>query len=167
MIPSEPQKMTKPFANDGAKNDIPAEETAGTGQASLTNGFPTVTELPISQGGIPPQRKDFNGILYWLSAFCHFEQSGGIFSWSKDLAYNTPAFVFHNNELWVCVAINGKDTTPGVIEPGTNAQYWKRFRDFIGAPSSADVDGKIDSSHDIYIGSTAPPNTNYNLWFKV
>ena len=167
MIPSEPPKMSKPFANDGAKNEIQEAETSGTGRASLESGFPNVTELPIAQGGVPPQRKDFNGILYWLSAFCHFEQSGGIFSWSKELAYNTPAFVFHNNELWVCLAVNGKDTTPGVIEPGTNAQYWKLFREFIGAPSSDDVNNQIETSHDIYIGKDEPPNMNYNLWLQL
>lgn len=167
MIPSEPQRMGKPFANDGAKNVIPETGTAGTGQASLTEGFPSVTELPIASGGVPPQRKDFNGILYMLSAFCFFEQSGGIFSWDKTLTYNTPSFVYHKGELWFCLAINGAGTTPGAIEPGTNEQYWKRFRDFIGAASTTDVDNKIDNSHDVYIGREAPTSGNYNLWIKI
>ena len=77
MIPFMPDVLQMPFAENGNKNTIPNETTKGQGNASLNDGFPQVTEMPMALGGMPPQRKDFNGIFYLLSTFAFFAQSGG------------------------------------------------------------------------------------------
>ena len=63
MIPVQPDYMPQPFANSGEKNVIPNSGGEVLGNASFASGFPRVTETPIELGGVPPQRKDFHGIL--------------------------------------------------------------------------------------------------------
>ena len=97
MIPVQPVFMPQPFANGGEKNVIPNSGGEVLGNASFALGFPRVTETPIELGGIPPQRKDFNGILNALSMFAFFAQSGGVYEYSATLNYTKPAVVIYNN----------------------------------------------------------------------
>lgn len=122
MTPTQPNFIPMPFAQNGNKNSIPTNGSEGEPDASFNTGFPQITETPLSIGGIPPQRKDFNGILNILSMFAFFGQSGGKFSWSNKLNYNVPCIVYHDGLLWWCLKANGVDDT--VVEPGTNATYW-------------------------------------------
>ena len=62
--------FARAFADQGTKNIIPDSNNEASGLASLINGFPAITQVKPEMGGIPPQRADFNGILYMLSAFC-------------------------------------------------------------------------------------------------
>ena len=61
--------FARAFADQGTKNIIPDSNNEASGLASLINGFPAITQVKPEMGGIPPQRADFNGILYILSAF--------------------------------------------------------------------------------------------------
>ena len=70
-----PQVINKPFCANGDKNTIPSAAT-GSQLASLEEGFPEITEKPISQGGIPPERKDFNGAMNLNSQFYFAFQNG-------------------------------------------------------------------------------------------
>lgn len=60
---TNPTLITTPFAENGDKNDIPEVTGVEPQNATLEKGFPEITQTPISAGGIPPERKDFNGIL--------------------------------------------------------------------------------------------------------
>lgn len=60
---TNPTLVTTPFAENGDKNTIPQSVGAEPQNATQDEGFPEVTQTPISAGGIPPERKDFNGIL--------------------------------------------------------------------------------------------------------
>ncbi len=81
----KPGALLKPFASQGDKNTIPVDAT-GTQAASLQEGFPPITSTPISQGGIPPERKDFNGLGYLLSNLYFYLQNGGQFTFDKDVS---------------------------------------------------------------------------------
>ena len=63
-----PLKITTAFASsDSSKNTIPETSTSGSlaaGTASMDVGFPPLTRIPQSSGGIPPHGEDMNGILY-------------------------------------------------------------------------------------------------------
>ena len=113
-----------PFAVNGHKNIIPETNDPLLGEASLEQGFPPVTSKKPSEGGINPTRLDFNGILYMLSCFAFFQQSGGVFTWNATLNYSKPALVYHDNVFYQCLADNGPDTTAGAVTPGTNTVYW-------------------------------------------
>lgn len=123
-LPSFPTNLIPgPFAQDGNYTVIP--ETATTpGRASFSEGFPTITQQPLREGGIAPNRLDFNGILNMLSAFGFWQQSGGQAVYASGLDYQPPNVVYHNGKMWWCVQQNGPETPNGPQEPGTDETYW-------------------------------------------
>ena len=62
-----PILIATPFATEGVKNTIPETTGERPQSATMAKGFPDITQTPIGAGGIPPERADFNGILYALS----------------------------------------------------------------------------------------------------
>ena len=75
----QPKLLSKPWALDGLKNNIPAERNGGLAQEAATyaEGFPSITMTPISVGGKPPSGKDMNGVLYEISAHTVWQNQGG------------------------------------------------------------------------------------------
>lgn len=57
------------------QNPIP-EQSTGTNRASYQDGFPSVTSTPIADGGIPPNRLDFNGMGTIFTAYAYALQQG-------------------------------------------------------------------------------------------
>lgn len=123
-VVNQPPILVSSFAANGDKNTIPATNSGTEGLASLSLGFPSITSQPVSQGGIPPQREDFNGIFNLITSFLMFLQNGSIFAYSNSLDYQPPAIVYGNNALYKCVATNGANTSAGV-QPLSNTAYWK------------------------------------------
>lgn len=84
----QPTALLKPFAEEGDKNTIPAINTDSTNPqlADLTNGFPEITSLDPDDGGIPAERKDFNGLGYLTTLYDYFYQAGGTFTWNSTVA---------------------------------------------------------------------------------
>lgn len=147
-IPVQPGNLFKmPFADEGAKTIIP-DESIIHGRACLSLGFPTETQLPLTEGGIAPNRLDFQGMFYMLSAFAFWQQSGGMFTYNAELNYQPPAMVFYNGALWWCEAANGPATPAGAVTPGSNEEYWVDFAQKMNAIPV----GTIIS----YYGATAP-----------
>lgn len=129
MIPTYPAVMPRPFASDGDKTNIP-DTTAAPGRASLTEGFPVLTQTPVTAGGVPPSRLDFNGILNLLSQFAVWQQSGGMYVWSAELDFPASALIWHNNTLWASLAPSGPGVAGvGVKEPGAagSEACWRGF----------------------------------------
>jgi len=157
---TQPTLMANPFAVSGAKNSIP-NTTTTLGKASLTNGFPTETSMPIADGGVPPQRADFNGMLYWLSTFAMYQQSGGKFSYDATINYDLPAIIYHNGDLWWCKQTNGPATIVKV--PGTDTDYWIKLRDYLANPLAAYPVG----SYYISSVSTSPASLFGGTWVQV
>lgn len=60
---TQPKLLSIPFANIGEKNDIPDITAPQPQQATMETGFPQITQTLIAEGGVPPERADFNGIL--------------------------------------------------------------------------------------------------------
>ncbi|MDR1921528.1 MAG: phage tail protein [Candidatus Adiutrix sp.] len=146
-IPTPPSAIFKrPFAAAGQKQTIP--DTASLpGRASLTDGFPPVSQLPLNQGGLAPNRLDFNGLFNMLSAFAFWQQSGGLFAYSAGLNYAPPAWVVAGapapGRLWWCLAPNGPETERGPVAPGTDEAVWQDFFAFLagggGLPAGTPV----------------------------
>lgn len=157
---TQPLLMSVPFANAGAKNTIP-QNTTTLGKASLVNGFPTETSMPIDDGGVPPQRADFNGMLYWLSTFAMFQQSGGKFSYDASINYDVPSIIYHNGDLWWCLQSNGPATV--VKTPGSDANYWIKFKNYISNP----LDAYPVGSYYISSVSTSPASLFGGTWVQV
>lgn len=82
---TQPQVLSGVIAENGSKNTIPQDAT-GTYLASISEGFPDITMTPVADGGIPPEGKDFNGMLNLLSQFYYFYQNGGTYTYDASVA---------------------------------------------------------------------------------
>lgn len=158
---ANPQYMAQAFANGGAKTDPIPNTTNVLGRASLLQGFPTETSLPLAQGGVPPRREDFNGILYALSSYSMFQQSGGIITYDSRVDYTPPAIVFYGSDLWWCKASNGASST--VVTPGTNTTYWIKLKDYLANPLAAYPVG----AYYISSSSTSPATLFGGTWVQI
>jgi hypothetical protein len=150
------QSLPRPFADNGTWQNIPDAKPA-EGRASYQEGFPVETQLPLSQGGVAPNRTDFNGILHILSAMAHWQQSGGQWKWSATLDYSPPAMVAHGGKLWWAVNVSGPSSV-GAKTPGTNETYWL---DLLSALGGLKGEGTASFSNPVgaiimYYGMTAP-----------
>lgn len=156
-IPSQPMNLfTRPFASSGNFSTIP-DISGISGRASLQAGFPPETQLPLNQGGIAPNRLDFNGILNMISAFSFWQQSGGQFSYSEALNYTQPNIVFFNGILWWCIKENGPDSVNGLQEPGSSPDYWVDLLTALSSMSSGPTTfGNPVGTIIMFSGTTAP-----------
>lgn len=77
--------IPQPFANGGSHADIPNDAT-GTNRASFQEGWGEITSTPIGDGGVPPNRLDFNGLGYIATAFAFALQQGKFWSFDVSVA---------------------------------------------------------------------------------
>lgn len=117
---TQPEFLPSVFAKDGDANKIPATNDGTAGLASFALGFPQITQTPIAQGGIPPQRMDFNGIFNRITEFLMYVQSGGVFAYDATQSYDPGAFVISGGTYYKCIKANSS-TDPHA--PGETA-YW-------------------------------------------
>lgn len=157
---ANPEYLAQAFATNGAKATIP-NTTTTAGRASLSQGFPTETSMPLAQGGVPPRREDFNGILYTLSSYAMFQQAGGKFTYDARIDYTPPAIIFYGSDLWWCVQANGASTL--VVTPGTNTSYWIKLKDYLANPLAAYPVGAYYMSSD----STSPAVLFGGTWTQI
>lgn len=83
---TNPQLITTPFAENGTKNTIPESGSAEPQLATMQAGFPEITQRPISDGGIPPDRADFNGILNMYGQHIVHLNKGLAYEFDQDFA---------------------------------------------------------------------------------
>jgi len=124
---TQPTLNSTPFAkNSVKKNEIPLTTTE-EGKASFDLGFPPETMVPYSSSGIPPDGKDFNGILNQLSEHQVWTNAGGLYKFDSDLCsaiggYSKGAVVLLDNELsTVSSTINNNTNNPNVTLTGWQA----------------------------------------------
>lgn len=158
---ANPQYIAQAFAKQGAKTDPIPNTTSTLGRASLSQGFPTETSLPLAQGGVPPKREDFNGILYLLSSFAMYQQSGGVITYDARVNYAPPAIVYYGSDLWWCKKANGASSS--VVTPGTNTTYWIKLKDYLANPLAAYPVG----AYYISSSSTSPATLFGGTWTQI
>ena len=122
---------------------------AGTGRLSVQEGWGTVNAVPIEQGGIPPHKADFNGILFLLSQFAVWFQQGGIMNYSALLDYEVGNEVMQNGTKYRCLQPNGPHST--AVAPGTNRAVWKNID--ITVPA-----GAVVPFYNVTLGGTGKRN---------
>lgn len=82
-----PKKQPVPFGVNGQREELLATTPAGNQQASYDVGFPAITMLLKSAGGLPPKGQDFNQILYELASIARWAGAGG--NYQFDSAFST------------------------------------------------------------------------------
>ena len=85
---TQPTLLLKPFAESGDKNTIPVTNTDASNPqlADLTNGFPQITSETPANNGLPPERKDFNGLGYLTTTYDYFAQAGGTYTFNQTVS---------------------------------------------------------------------------------
>lgn len=135
-IQNEPSRITIPFAASGTKNTIPETQSSPSASqaASWTDGFPAQCSLPLSAGGIPPARADFNGIFNAITQSERFTQEGGVWLWNNAVDYAASRMVLGSDgKLYWSVAQCGPNVG-GAVDPTTDSgAYWVKL------PSMADI----------------------------
>ena len=115
----EPQKWASTLGSLSDTVTLPDEDLQF---ASFKKLFPALTQVPLSEGGVAPQRTDFNTLFKLLGDNIYYIQQGGVFSYSDTADYERGAFVKYNNELYLCIQDNGSLNK----HAPTDAKYWLR-----------------------------------------
>lgn len=111
---------------------IPPETAAaaGSGRLSQQEGFGVVNSQPLTQGGIPPFRQDFNGIFNLFSQFLLWYQQGGIMKYNAALDYEVGNEIIYQNSKYRCIQANGPASA---VKAPTDAAYWEKLVNTPGA----------------------------------
>ena len=122
----EPQKWASTLGSLSDTVTLPDEDLQF---ASFKKLFPALTQVPLSEGGVAPQRTDFNTLFKLLGDNIFYIQQGGVFSYSDTADYERGAFVKYNNELYLCI----QDNSSLNIHAPIDAEYWKKVatEDFV------------------------------------
>ena len=122
----EPQKWASTLGSLSDTVTLPDEDLQF---ASFKKLFPALTQVPLSEGGVAPQRTDFNTLFKLLGDNIFYIQQGGVFSYSDTADYERGAFVKYNNELYLCI----QDNSSLNQHAPTDTEYWKKVatEDFV------------------------------------
>ena len=126
-IQTEPTRIQIPFADSGTKNVIPdTNSTPSASQAaSWTDGFPAQCSLPLSAGGIPPARADFNGLFNTMTQSLRYGQEGGVWAWDATVDYGTNRLVLGSDGLLYWSVAQSGPNVGGAQDPTTDdGTYW-------------------------------------------
>lgn len=125
------------FANLGDKNAIPNAPGA-PGVANLDTGFPVECGAAVALGGIPPDRKDMNGVLFYATDNERFLAQGGAYQFDSTYAgviggYPLGAILaLPDGDGFVQSLIAANTHDPAV--PANLATYWRPWNgQFAGA----------------------------------
>lgn len=135
---ANPTLLTSPIAENGDKNVIPASTGATTGLLDQEHGFQQINELPLQTGGLPPQRKDFNGVFNLLSGILYMTQRGYTFEYDNTLPYVTGCIVIDplDGKTYRCI----NDVPAGSTNPSTDMTNWMHY-DCVPSSGGSVLDG--------------------------
>lgn len=136
-----PKFIRTAFAQLGQRNNIPETTNNITGAAGYNQGFGEINMLPEGAGGIPPDGKDMNGILFDLSSAIQYQQAGRSFPFNQAFAnaiggYDKGALVSDPLDL----SIIYKSTINANLAPPPSAGW-----ELQGVASSASVAGAFSN----------------------
>lgn len=116
---TEPTKWAQTLGKNADVTRIP--DTAGGIDPSIDKIFPSVFSIPLAQGGRAIPRSVLNGLFKLLGDWSFYQQNGGIASYSARFDYAVGSFVKYNNQLYICIQVNGSSST---VKAPTNSAYW-------------------------------------------
>jgi len=162
-IQNEPTRIQIPFADSGTKNVIPdTNSTPSASQAaSWTDGFPAQCSLPLSAGGIPPARADFNGILNTMTQSIRYGQEGGVWAWDATVDYAASRVVLGSDgKLYWSVAQSGPNVGGAQDPTADNGTYWQAMpmedADVVHKTGNESINGDKTFTNNLAVFSSAP-----------
>lgn len=149
----EPQKWASTLGSQSDTVTLPDEDLQF---ASFKKLFPALTQVPLSEGGVAPQRTDFNTLFKLLGDNIFYIQQGGVFSYSDKADYERGAFVKYNNELYLCI----QDNSSLNKHAPNDKNYWEKISSL---NLKADKDfSNIDNTAKIAIARNSMPSNIYD-----
>lgn len=133
-----PKKQPKPFGVNGQRVAILPTTPAGDNSASYEQGFPPITMIMKSAGGLPPKGQDMNQILYELSALGRWSSTGALNTFDSEFAseisgYPSGAMLISNDGERIFI-----NTTEGNLsDPNSNGTGWKDILSYLGLGEAA------------------------------
>jgi microcystin-dependent protein len=114
------------LCKDADKNTIPATDAGTSGLFSEQYGWQNINSLPLSAGGIAPNRRDFNGAFNLLGGIAFYAQKGFTFNFDTTQEYFAGCVVIDatDGKRYECIA----DVAAGGSVPSADATHWKEFR---------------------------------------
>ncbi|MFS9433261.1 hypothetical protein QNN86_02830 [Citrobacter sp. C348] len=133
-----PSKQPKPFGINGQREDILPTTPSGDNTASYESGFPPITMILKSAGGLPPKGQDMNQILYELSALCRWASAGALNTFDSTFStgiggYPKGSLLFSDDGLKTYI----NTTDDNTANPNTGGAGWKDLFTFLGLGSAA------------------------------
>lgn len=140
MATTEPQKWSATLGANADVNSLPAVTPAGSGRASTSGLFPQITQKPLDEGGLAPERADFNALFKYLGDYIYYVMQGGVFSYLSTYAYTAGNLALFSGAVYECIAANG----PGNEHAPTDTAYWRKLATLQDIPPAATVnDGQL------------------------
>lgn len=140
-IPSNPPFLSNVLGYAADVNTIPATTPSGSGAFSYQSAFPAITAIPLTAGGVAPDREDFNAVFRLLSQHVYFLQSGSLYPWSASLDYLVGAHVLGSDgKEYIAQKSSGPDVpgAPAVDPVGDVSGAWLLATLAYGAPIATD-----------------------------
>jgi microcystin-dependent protein len=144
-----PVKQAVPFGVNGQREPILATTPSGDNTASYDVGFPPITMILKSAGGLPPKGQDINQILYELSSLARWQSAGAINGFDSDFStsiggYPSNALVIGSDGKVYRSTVDSNLTPP----PGSN---WVEMADLSNALSRANPFADIKADGNVSI----------------
>lgn len=161
-----PTKIPVPFGFAAGAGEIttpiPTASQIGivNGRASLHDGFPPDTFLPISTGGVPPFGADFNGILNEITSITQWQQAGGFFPYDSTFStaisgYPIGAIIqAANYEGFWLNTTNGNTTNPDTGGAGWTSLVFEGLQEITVTTTNVTV-SQLQSAYPILVISGA------------
>lgn len=140
MATTEPQKWSATLGASADVNTLPATTPVGSGRASTSGLFPQITQKPLDEGGLAPERADFNALFKYLGDYIYYVMQGGVFSYLNSYSYAAGNLVTYSGAVYECIAANG----PGNVHAPTDTAYWRKLATLQDIPPAVTVnDGQL------------------------
>lgn len=153
-----PKKQPKPFGVNGQRGAILPTTPAGDNSASYEQGFPPITMILKSAGGLPPKGQDMNQILYELSALGRWSSTGSLNTFDSEFAseisgYPSGAMLISDDGERIFInTIDGN-----LSDPNNNGTGWKDALSYLGLVNDSGVVGRLLNTQVITSSGTYTP----------
>lgn len=136
---TNPTLITTPFAENGDKNTIPESVGAEPQNATMQAGFPPITQQKISEGGIPPERNDFNGILNLYGQHIVHLNKGLPYEFDQSFADTIGGYPLNARVMLSNGDIVQSTIANNVNNPNSNMNGWVRKGNIIEVESISEL----------------------------
>lgn len=160
-----PSKQPQPFAINGQREPILNTTPAGDNTASYALGFPPITMILKSAGGLPPKGQDMNQILYELSAIGRWFSAGALNTFDSSFSasiggYPSGSVLISDSGSVIYINTTDSNTT----NPNSSGAGWVNLFDFLSLKSAAkaNIVGTVSQSGGVPTGAIIERGSNSN-----